>query len=282
MKKVISLLLVIVLLMTSATSVFAATSSEEDLKADVVDYMVAVNAQIGYFMSDEELLVLSDQVQASAVSYSDQYDISMEQAYAMLLSELQTSLPLSEGIQSRSGSAALKQLPTATTGDIFFVDSDSAWNHVGLYQSTAIIVESMPADGVQFWSIYSQESYQAPVTDPADGSNDSCILRVSSLSQTSRNSAAVWPRNNVTAGTPYDYDFLNNKADFYMVNQGSLDMPYYVTYPESDAYNCSELVWKAFKKTAGVDLDHNGGLGVYPNDIYNSSLTDKTNTTWWQ
>lgn len=60
MKRALSQLLVVVLLRTSATSVFAATSYEEDLKADVVDYMVAVNAQIGYFMSDEELLVLAD------------------------------------------------------------------------------------------------------------------------------------------------------------------------------------------------------------------------------
>lgn len=282
MKKVLCLVMSVVLALSLATTAFASSTSEEDAKKNVIDYMVAINNQIGYSLTESEEAILSDQVQTSAEMYCEQYDISMEQAYTQMLTELRESLPLVPGVQARSGSNETKRLPVATTGDIFFVDSNSAWNHVGLYQSATVIVESMPADGVQFWSIYNTESYQSPVQKAADGSNDSCILRVTSLSQDTRNNVAGWPDRNVPVGTPYDYDFFNNKADFYMVNIGSLDMPYYVTYPESDAYNCSELVWKAFKNAAGVDLDNNGGLGVYPNDIYNSGLTVKVNTTWWQ
>lgn len=281
MKKVFCFFMSVLLVLSLTTTAFAA-SSEEDAKQAVVNYMVAINSQIGYYMTDEEESVLADQVDASAQVYCNQYGITMEEAYNQLLEELQISLPLSEGMQARSGGGELKRLPSATAGDIFFVDSNSAWNHVGLYQTSTIIVEAMPDDGVQFWSIYNQESYQEPVENPADNSNDSCILRVSSLSSTTRGNVATWPSNNITEGTPYDYDFLNNKSDYYTVNMGTTDMPNYVTYPESDAYNCSELVWKAFKKVASVDLDNNGGLGVYPNDIYNSSLTVSVNSTWWQ
>lgn len=281
MKKAFCFFMSVLLVLSLTTTAFAA-SSEEDAKQAVVNYMVAINSQIGYYMTAEEESVLADQVDASAQVYCNQYGITMEEAYNQLLEELQTSLPLSEGMQARSGGGELKSLPSATAGDIFYVDSNSAWNHVGLYQTSTVIVEAMPDDGVQFWSIYNQESYQEPVENPADNSNDSCILRVSSLSSTTRGNVATWPSNNITAGTPYDYDFLNNKSDYYTVNMGTTDMPNYVTYPESDAYNCSELVWKAFKKVASVDLDNNGGLGVYPNDIYNSSLTVSVNSTWWQ
>lgn len=36
--------------------------------------------------------------------------------------------------------------------------------------------------------------------------------------------------------------------------------------------NCSQLVWAAYKEF-GVDIDGNGGHGVYPSDIKDSSLT---------
>ncbi|MFV0499865.1 MAG: hypothetical protein ACK5NF_07590 [Bacilli bacterium] len=57
---------------------------------------------------------------------------------------------------------------------------------------------------------------------------------------------------------PYDFDFANNKQ---------------FTAAEDLKYNCSELVWKAWKTKAGVDLDSNGGSGVYPNNIKDSSRT---------
>ncbi len=42
--------------------------------------------------------------------------------------------------------------------------------------------------------------------------------------------------------------------------------------------NCSKLVWSAYMVKAGVDIDRNKGLGVYPNDIlyYRYSRVYKT------
>ena len=40
--------------------------------------------------------------------------------------------------------------------------------------------------------------------------------------------------------------------------------------------NCSQLVWAAYKAPLRIDLDGNGGPGVYPKDIVNSSKT----VTW--
>ena len=36
--------------------------------------------------------------------------------------------------------------------------------------------------------------------------------------------------------------------------------------------NCSQLVWYAYKYGAGVDIDSNGGPGVYPHDIVEGPL----------
>ena len=40
------------------------------------------------------------------------------------------------------------------------------------------------------------------------------------------------------------------------------------------------VFWKAYKKAASIDLDSNGGLGVYPNDIRASSLVTVVNDQW--
>ncbi|MFF0884939.1 hypothetical protein ACFYUI_21870, partial [Bacillus velezensis] len=34
-----------------------------------------------------------------------------------------------------------------------------------------------------------------------------------------------------------------------------------------------KLLWSAFLLKAGIDIDSNGGLGVYPRDITSSSYT---------
>ena len=132
----------------------------------------------------------------------------------------------------------------------------------------------MPEDGVQYWTHNAAGAHQF-VTDL--DTDDSCLLIVST-SSSNVSAAAAWPYNNVPVNTPYDYDFVNNKSDYYYVTDELGNV--YGPYSEGDAYNCSELVWKAYKKAASIDLDGNGGLGVYPNDIKNSSLTFATSIGW--
>lgn len=53
----------------------------------------------------------------------------------------------------------------------------------------------------------------------------------------------------------YNYVFFSNKKS----DKGRL--------------NCSQLVWFAYKRAAGIDLDGDGGPGVYPVDIRDSPKT---------
>ncbi len=57
-----------------------------------------------------------------------------------------------------------------------------------------------------------------------------------------------------------------------------LNKPYNIYFatnkkPYGKKMNCSQLVWAAYKNSAKVDLDGNGGPGVYPKDIVKSSKT---------
>ena len=63
-------------------------------------------------------------------------------------------------------------------------------------------------------------------------------------------------------GKDYDFNFYNNKEN---------------TAEGNKTFNCSELVWKAWKFNgeANVDIDSNGGSGVYPNNIRKSDRTVK-------
>lgn len=280
-KKMLSLILIFALFLSCTPTVLASTE-EEALKQEIIDYIVTVNTEIGYIMTQEEIDATAAKLQFLAEQYCTQNNTTISEAYESILAEMQASIPLCEKSLTRSGGKGSKQLPYAETGDIFFVDADTAWNHVGLYTDTDWIVQAMPDDGVQFRSIGDSRSYQEPVEKPVDGSDDSCILRVTSLSSTKIKAAAEWPKKNVPAGTPYDYDFYSNKKDYELIDIGTDDLHEWIEVSESISYNCSELVWKAFKKGAGVDLDANGGYGVYPNDILNSSLTVIVQDNIWK
>ncbi len=49
----------------------------------------------------------------------------------------------------------------------------------------------------------------------------------------------------------------------------------------TNSYNCSQLVWAAYKSTdPNVDLDSDGGPGVYPTDIKKSHWVHHYETRW--
>lgn len=75
---------------------------------------------------------------------------------------------------------------------------------------------------------------------------------------TVRKAVAQWALKQV--GKPYDYDYENNKLN---------------TTSNNAKFNCSELVYKAWKYNGNtsVDLDSNAGTGVYPNNIRDSKYT---------
>ncbi|HEX5741446.1 MAG TPA: hypothetical protein VFY17_07845 [Pilimelia sp.] len=68
-------------------------------------------------------------------------------------------------------------------------------------------------------------------------------------STAARVGAAAWALSRVGVD-PYSYNFATNRITGHL-----------------GAKNCSKLVWSAYRATAGLDLDANGGLGVYPRDV---------------
>ena len=276
MKKIFSLVLTVFCVLGS--SINASAMEYSSAKAQVLEYMTLVNQQQGAQVTPADREELSSSIEIATKKYQLMYRISKEDAYLKMLNEMQEEAPLNYGPSLCAEMSVV--LPTAAKGDIFYIDNDAAWNHVGLYTTATTIVEAMPEDGVQFWKYNDTGAHQYVVTNPLDKENDSCILRVDTT-DAKRKAAAEWPGKNVAAGTPYDYDFLDNKQDIYLREVYYYGVKMLQAYPESDAYNCSELVWKAYKKAASVNLDSNGGLAVYPNNIKNSSKVSVVQGNWW-
>lgn len=271
MKKYLSLVLASI--MAIGTYSYVLADDAQSLHEELVDYMVLANEQMGITLTQSEINQLDYTTEQAAQKYCDQENISLTEAYGKLLDEVQSSLVCTDPSIPTTYATMEVELPSSSTGNIYFVDSESAWNHVGLYTDNDYIAESMPEDGVQYWRHDALGAHQFVVTNPADGVNDSCILSVNTTSS-NKASAAAWPEANIPEGTPYDYDPLDNKADYYHASKDEVRS-------ELDALNCSELVWRAYKKGANIDLDGNGGLGVYPNDILNSSYTTEVEGNWW-
>ncbi|MCR8845007.1 hypothetical protein NQ117_15095 [Paenibacillus sp. SC116] len=137
------------------------------------------------------------------------------------------------------------QLDSSAKGNLFYQPASFAGvehGHVGLYYTPSTIVESSsPKYGVIL----------AAVADRKVKSG-ARIMKVNSTSVAQNHSATEWAKTKV--GYDYDIKFFDNR------------------FCNTNSYNCSQLVWCAFKQVANIDLDKNGGWGVYPKDIRDSSL----------
>lgn len=157
--------------------------------------------------------------------------------------------------KASSGSDSGKKerfIPTSYTADIIWTNNPiTPFNHVGIYTAKGQITESL-LEGVQTRLVgrvmreYPFEIYKA--TKKANGTKR--------YSKSKRKKVASWALQQVNKD--YDFAFANNKEN---------------TVSSNEKFNCSELVWKAWKFTINVDLDSNGGKGVYPNNIVDSSRT---------
>jgi uncharacterized protein YycO len=131
-------------------------------------------------------------------------------------------------------------------GDLFVSPASTMFvehGHIGIYYSTTVIVE---APG----NCCLSRSISASSRLVGEGS----VKQYVDTTQANRDAAANHSYNNFR-GRAYDNSFWNNRSN----GDGKL--------------NCSELVWLAYLRTMGLDLDANGGWGVYPYDIRNHSRT---------
>lgn len=143
-----------------------------------------------------------------------------------------------------SGGGTIALAPSWYKGDIFVSSAGLLWfGHAGIYTSTTVIVH---APGLNQYSL--AEWYSSV------GVGSGSVGQYVSTSQTARNNAGNFAYNYLR-GKPYNTNFWSNK------------------YVSSSAYNCSQLVWAAYRGATGIDLDGNGGTGVYPWDLEKSGLT---------
>ena len=118
------------------------------------------------------------------------------------------------------------------------------FNHVGIYTKKSQITEAL-GNGVCSRKTGKQNEYPFEIYKVVTKNNGNIRY-----SEKQRSKVASWALGQV--GKKYDTQWWNNKLN---------------TREGNAKFNCSELVWKSWKFRAGVDLDSNGGNGVYPNDI---------------
>jgi uncharacterized protein YycO len=129
-------------------------------------------------------------------------------------------------------------------GDIFhsYAKTVVPHNHVGIFYTTRTVVEA-PGPG---------SLSQARTASTLNKCGPVYKMYVKAQ-QGTRNEAANYAYN-ALRGKSYDLDFAGNKIN----GAGRL--------------NCSELVWRAYK-AADIELDSNGGPGVYPDNIKDDGST---------
>ncbi|GAB0167975.1 YiiX/YebB-like N1pC/P60 family cysteine hydrolase [Lysinibacillus sp. CTST325] len=149
--------------------------------------------------------------------------------------------------RKRGGSGGTVSVGTSTKGNFFYTDSQTAYlnhGHVGMYYASDLIVESVPNDGVR----------TIPTKFRLVDKGGACVKSVTT-STSNRNNAADWAYSRV-GKDDYSYNFATNR-----------------TTSHTGAKNCSKLIWSAYMLNGNLDLDKDGGLGVYPRDVRDASKT---------
>lgn len=171
--------------------------------------------------------------------------IKQQKITAKLYARLNSSNSKSTLGASGGGRATNTRLISADhRGDLFYsfnVTIKNELGHIGIYSYTNMVVEA-PGAWKQSREVVPSDVY---VTDRAE------LMEVKT--------------------TPEKRTEAAKKSRSY-VNRGYLAQP--VNKFDSGLLNCSQLVWLAYKKGAGIDLDSTPyDLGVMPYDIRNSKLT---------
>lgn len=166
----------------------------------------------------------------------------------LALNELEQTIAEEQGeSRLRGGSSGARYLTSADRkGDIFYTPSSTLGiqhGHVGIYYAKNRIVESIPSTGVR------------NITHTSRNVEKNAVMQLVNTTQAKRNAAADWANSRVGKDA-YSYNFVTNRQTAH-----------------TGAKNCSKLLWSAYIQKAGIDIDRNGGTGVYPIDIRDSSYT---------
>ncbi len=153
----------------------------------------------------------------------------------------------SKKMNTLGASGGTVSVGNSNMGDFFYTGSYTAYlnhGHVGMYYSSNTIVESVPGDGVRTISTTSRK------VDKGDA-----VVKSVNTSWQNKNDAAWWAKDRVGKDS-YSYNFATNRSTTHY-----------------GAKNCSKLIWSAYKLHGGLDLDKDGGAGVYPRDVRDAKQT---------
>ena len=137
-------------------------------------------------------------------------------------------------------------------GDILFVDLYKGWSCVGYWDHVAVYVGG---------EIVVEATYDLGV----------CLTPLNVFFE--RDEPARISAKRLKEDMPLRDDIIQQAIDYALSQEGrpfdrSGLTPLSLKITEGKQH-CSELVWRAYK-AAGVDLDSNDGLRLYPDDIYYS------------
>lgn len=237
-KQLLSTILAVGLLSSSVPSVFAA---EKDMP--YVNDILQMQPEL----SSSELL---SNVNAIAKNTGDTKEAVLKQIHRELKEDI------AQGVQEKSesgkigtmgGSGGTVSVGNSAKGDFFYTASQTAYlnhGHVGMYYSSNTIVESVPDTGVRTIS----------TTERKVDQGDAQVKSVTT-SSTNRNNAANWAYSRVGIDA-YSYNFVTNRQTSHIGDK-----------------NCSKLIWSAYQLNGNLDLDSDGGLGVYPRDVRDAPNT---------
>lgn len=170
----------------------------------------------------------------------------LEQIYKELKNDQAQGLAEAKSNQTSGDSGGTVSVGNSTKGNFYYTPSQTAYldhGHVGLYYTSTTIVESVPSAGVRTISTTARK---------VDSSG--ALVKSVSTTTTNRNNAANWAYSQV--GQSYSYNFATNRSTGH-----------------NGAKNCSKLIWSAYKLNGNLDLDDDGGLGVYPRDVRDAPST---------
>ena len=139
-------------------------------------------------------------------------------------------------------------------GDIIFVDIYEGWCHVGHWDHMALFVGNQPYGGV-VEATYNGGICYTPL--------HSFLARDFPAKISVRRLNAIPDRDEIIQrATEYAMAQIGKQFDF----TATAAIPLKIN---DESQHCAEVVWRAYK-AAGIDLDSNDTLFLYPDDVYYS------------
>lgn len=166
------------------------------------------------------------------------------------------------GVQWKTISSELVNLDSLQPGDIIFVDIYEGWCHGGFWDHLALYVGEQPYVG----AAAIEATFDGGITLTPVGvvftRDKPAKVAVRRLTEVSGREEIIQKIvEYALAQESKPFDFTATATLPIKMNERNL--------------HCAEVVWRAYK-AAGIDLDSNNGVFLYPDDIYFSTKLEPT------